>query len=177
MPLSTINKWRGYYHPFILIALITLLLQWIPLQRAEASFISRQKKPAAPREAAALQQTRQHGLGSKLFNRILLKKAGTLLSAPPYGYGNDPVFGIISLTASVVGLAFLGLFFIGTGAGALLAAGLIMAVVGIVFGAIGLRKPMNGLAIAGMVLGILEIVAAVIGLIIVLATIAAFSGC
>jgi hypothetical protein len=57
--------------------------------------------------------------------------------------GDDsPAFGIASLACS-----FLGLFF----------AGIILGILGIVFGALGLKKRLRGLAIAGLILGIIDL--------------------
>ncbi len=59
------------------------------------------------------------------------------------GGGDTAAWGIASLACSFVGLFFLGI---------------LMGILGVIFGAIGLNKALKGLAIAGMVLGVIEII-------------------
>lgn len=104
---------------------------------------------------------------------------------PPPRRPDEPVWGIVALAAA---LAPLPLWLFGDIQDVALMASLLGAVVAIVFGAVGISKTKNadsmtgrGLAIAGLVLGILELVAAVlfvlIAILVFAAILAACLGC
>jgi hypothetical protein len=70
------------------------------------------------------------------------------------GGGSDTAaWGITAIACSFVGLFFLGILF---------------GILGIVFGAIGINKSLKGLAIAGLILGVIDVAAFFILLALVL---------
>jgi hypothetical protein len=58
-----------------------------------------------------------------------------------------------------------------------LVVGIVGAILAIIFGAMGLKKKMKGFAIAGLALGILEVLAVIAGIIIVALAVLSLSSC
>ena len=139
----------------LILAILISLLMAVPA--ANAAFILRSKKAVVQRQA-------QPPLAESHFS---IKKFRQYLRARPYQEEVGAGFGIASLGTAIAGLLCLVLFSSTAGSLALLVATLVLAISAVVFGAMGLRREMKGLAIAGMIMGIVEIVAICLGIVFV----------
>jgi hypothetical protein len=104
------------------------------------------------------------------------------LTPPPYHYGNENANGSAGLVSLCMGVAGMACYIAGvatldaaagSGSTGLFLAGLVLGIMAMVFGIIGHKRPNRGMAIAGTILGIIEVAIALVVLIIAILVVAA----
>ena len=143
----------------------TLLLAVILIfsEGANAAFINRDQKGLIHSEQAQEKRLAYHGLKHHLLKQFLFKKATIFHRTPGYNSReDDPTFGIVSFAAALLSLACVGLMLASASPFIFIVLGAAAAVVAVVCGAMGLRRQMRGLAVAGMTIGIVELILGII---------------
>ena len=174
------SKRPGRFARILIIPITIITLTLFNPRPVGAAFIFRYRQHAAQRTGALDRIFHHQYLQRQFIKHVILRNPLHIQTGPRYrnyGHGeDDTTFPIISSVSALVGLICICMALVTTYP-VFLVVGIVGAILAIIFGAMGLKKKMKGFAIAGLALGILEVLAVIAGIIIVALAVLSLSSC